>query len=195
MTVKDIIKKSAELLNMKDVLLYLNNVENSPSQETLATVSSLTGLSNLVLNELAVTFVPMTTTETKIVTNGKLNFSSLTKTPYKIISVCDEYGESVFYTLTPTAIKVSLRTVVVTYAYIPSNYGLTDVVGYTESEISSRLISYALCAEYLITVSAFDEAVMWRKRFTEELEALFKASESAEVSAPKTKMMKGRRFI
>ena len=186
MTVKDIIKKSAELLNLKKVSDYLGDENAEGDTETLAAVNKLTGLTNLVLNELSLSYLPMKEREEMTVTDGKISFSSLSKTPYRVLNVFDIYGETAFYTLTSTGVKVSVPKAVIEYAYIPSNYGLSDVVGYTETEISSRLIAYALCAEYLVTVSAFSEAVMWRKRFTEELE---------ELVVPKSRTMKSRRFI
>ena len=186
MTVSDIIKKAATLINLKNVSEYLGGGVVNADEETLATVSKMTSLTNLVLNELSVSYVPMKTTERKIVTDGKVMFSSLTKTPYKILDVFDAYGEKVFYTLYPTYIKTKENEVDIVYAYVPTSYGLSDVVGYSETEVSSRLIAYAVLAEYMLTVSAFDEAIMWRKRFTSELE---------ESVCPTSKNMRRRSFI
>ena len=154
--------------------------------ETLAAVSKLTGLTNLVLNELALSYVPMKVTERKTVTDGKVLFSTFTKTPLKILDVLNVYGESVFYSVSSTHVKVSENEVDIVYSYIPSNYGLGDTVGYKEEEISSRIIAYAVCAEYMLAISDFSGAVMWRKRFTDELENMF---------APKSKKMKRRSFL
>ena len=186
MKVSDIIEKAAELLDLKNVSEYIENDGEGATEETLAAVSKLTNLTNLVMNELSVSYVPMKTTERKTVTDGKVLFSALTKTPYKILDVFDTYGERVFYTLCPTSIGTKENEVDILYSYVPSNYGFTDETGYSESDIPSRLIAYALCAEYMLTVSAFDEAVMWRKRFTEELE---------ESMLPVSKKMKRRSFI
>lgn len=186
MTVNDIIKKAAVLLNLKNVSDYLCGEVNDADEETLGTVSKMTNLTNLVLNELAVSYVPMKTTERKTVSDGKVLFSSLSKTPYKILGVFDTYGEKVFYTLCPTCIKTKENEVDILYSYVPSSYGLSDVVGYSENELSSRLIAYAVIAEYMLTVSAFDEAITWRKRFTLELE---------ESLCPSSKNMKRRSFV
>ena len=185
MTVSDIIKKAAVMLKLKNVSEYLAGGVTA-DEETLSTVGKMTNLVNLVLNELAVSYLPMKATERKTVSGGKVEFSSLSRTPYKILDVFDTYGEKVFYTLCPTYIKTKENAVDILYSYLPTSYGLSDTVGYGENETSPRLIAYALCAEYMLTVSAFDEAIMWRKRFTSELE---------ELVLPKTKKMKGRSFI
>ena len=62
MTVKDIVRLSAIYLNMENVVKYLDGGEDN---DALNGVNTLTVCANIVLNELACTYIPMIKTEPK----------------------------------------------------------------------------------------------------------------------------------
>lgn len=185
MKLKDIMKNAAIYLGLSSVKDYLDNAGNATS-ETLKAVDLLAGLSNLVIAELASTYVPMLFSETVTATGGKIYFSALSKDPVKITSVKDGYGNDTAFKVFPEYVEVKDGVYGITYQYIPSNYAVTDDIGYKDKEVPPSAFSYGLCAEYCITQCRFEEAVAWRKRYIAALE---------KVLTPKNRTMKGREFI
>ena len=71
------------------------------------------------------------------------------------------------------------------YEYAPSNYGINDAVGFN-GKITAALLGYGVAAEYCVTQGRFEEAVLWRKRYTEGVE---------RVVLPKSREIKGRCWL
>ena len=185
MKLKDIVRNSAIYLGLDSVKNYIDNV-GTATAETLKEVDLLTNLANLVIGELASAYVPMLYSETETAESGKIYFSALSKDPVKITAVKDGYGNNADFKIFPEYIAVKDGSYEITYQYIPSNYNLTDDLGYKPQDVPAPAFSYGLCAEYCITRCRFEEAVAWRKRYVAALE---------KVLAPKNRVMKGREFI
>jgi hypothetical protein len=168
MTVKDIVRLSAIYLNMENVVKYLDGGEDN---DALGAVNTLTVCANIVVNELACTYIPMIKTEPVTPKKGRVYFSELTETPLEIISVKDGDNELSF-SFDPEYIVVSSSAKTVSYKYLPPNYGLTDNTGYKETQVPVRVLAYGTVAEYCLTIGAFSESVMWRNRFNEAISAL-----------------------
>lgn len=185
MTIKDIIKTAAVFLNLTDVSEYLGGTVDNPSSATLASVDSLTRLANLVISELAASYTPMTVTETVQTADGKIRFADLTYNITRILSVKNEFGQDAEFKLFPEYIKVFGGEYSVEYEYMPANYGLTDSVGFN-AKITAALLGYGVAAEYCVTQGRFEEAVLWRKRYTFGIE---------RVVLPKSATVKGRCWL
>ena len=171
MTIKDIIKISATYLGKNNVLEYLAE-ENGNYGDAVQQIDNLTRCANLVIGELAASYFPMKKSEIKRTVNGKINFSEFTENIMRVDGVYTENGDKTDYKVKPLAIEVNCSSVIVEYTYLPSNYGLTDVIGYKDSEVNERLIAYGVCSEYSIIERNFDESIMWRNRFNEEIKKL-----------------------
>ncbi|MBQ9514438.1 MAG: hypothetical protein IJR66_05650 [Clostridia bacterium] len=185
MTIKDIIKISATYLGKNNVLGYLS--ENSGNYgDAVMQIDNLTRCANLVIGELSASYFPMIKTENKVAENGKVPFSAFSETVTGIENVYDANGDKISYKVKPLFIEVNCPSVAVEYRYLPSNYGLTDVIGYTEKEVSARLIAYGVCSEYSIIERNFDESIAWRNRFNEEIKKLI---------APKNATAKKRSWV
>ena len=185
MKIRDIMKNAAIYLGLSSVKDYLDNTGNA-NAETLKTVDLMTGLSNLVISELASTYVPMMYSETVTATGGKIYFSALSKDPVKITSVKDGYGVDEKFKVFPEYLEIKNGSYEITYQYLPSNYSISEEIGYKTKDVPPSAFSYGLCAEYCITQCRFEEAVAWRKRYIAALE---------KVLVPKNRLMKGRDFI
>ena len=172
MIIKDILKAACTYLDDLAALNYLNGSDNSPSSATLSRINSLVALAGLVVSELASTYIPMKYKEETAVENGRITFSDLTYNVTRIVSVKDFLGK-VEYEFFPTyiAVKTGAPSCTVEYEYAPSNYGLTDSVGFS-AEVTATLLSYGLCAEFCVKEGRFEEAMMWRKRYSEGVERL-----------------------
>lgn len=184
MTVKEIIKTSATLLGREEVVKYIDGGQGDA--DTLSKVNVLTRLINLVINELAGSFIPMIKSEEISVLNDKIYYKDLSENLLNIVSVTDMHGNEISYEKKHEYIAVNLKNAIVEYEYLPANYGLEDSVGYEENQVSSRVLAYGLAAEFCITEGAFDEAVMWHKRYADGIERL---------CIPSSRSIKGRCFI
>ena len=166
MKLKDIIKLSAGLLGLSDVVTVLEEKAVSTAQIT-ETIERLQNLCNVVTGELSSTYIPLERTDEVRVINKKISMTALQKRPTKIIKVTDAFLKELEFTHDHATIYVDSSIVKVTYKYVAENYKITDDVGYTEQNISKVVLAYGVCAEYCLTERRFDEAVMWHQRFVD----------------------------
>ena len=185
MTIKDLLKTASVFLNLTDATDYLGGSVQTPADGTIATVDLLTRLSNLVIAELASSYIPMSCTETVVAENGRIVFANLTNNATRILSVKNEFGQDAEFKIFPEYAKVFGGTYTVEYEYAPSNYGVNDTVGFN-AKVTAALLGYGVAAEYCITQGRFEEAVLWRKRYTEGVERLV---------LPKSRQLKGRCWL
>lgn len=185
MTIKDIIKTAAVYLNLTDVISYLDGTDATPSSITLSKTDLLTRLSNLTILELAASYVPITFSETVTAADGKIAFSGLTHNVTRILSVKNEFNHDAEFKIYPEYIKVFGGRYTIEYEYAPANYGLTDAVGFN-GKITAALLGYGVAAEFCVTEGRFEEAVLWRKRYTHGVE---------RVALPKSAAIKGRCWL
>lgn len=171
MTVKEIVKTAASLLSREDVVGYLSGETDAAGEDTLPTINTLVTLINLVISELAGTYIPMVKREEVNADGGKVYYTSLKDTPLKIKKVFDNYGKEIFFSDNALYIEVNEKNVVVEYEFVPPNYGLDENIGYTEKDVSVGTLAFGLLAEYSICKCAFDEAVMWHKRYVDGVNA------------------------
>ena len=184
MSIKDIVKNAALLLGRENVVDYFNG--GSANDETLRIVNNMTGLINLVISELACTYIPMVKKEKVNVSRGKVYYKDLTENALQILNVFDERGNEVYYEISAEYLTVSNGTVVVEYEHSPHNYGLDDQIGYDEKTVCANVLAYGLCAEFCISEGRFEQAVMWHKRY---VDALY------EICTPKNTRVKQRRWV
>lgn len=189
MTVKDILKTAATLLNLTDCTEYFSATDAGTnyqiSSDTQAKLDILTRLANLVITELASSFVPMVCAEEVETSDGKIVFSELTHNITRVLSVKNEFGHDAEFRLYPEHLKVFGGTYTVEYEYMPDNYALTDTVGF-DGKITAALLGYGVAAEYCITQGRFEEAVLWRKRYSYGVE---------RAALPKNAAIKGRCWL
>ena len=145
------------------------------SADIYESVNLVVNLTNLVINELACTYFPMVIEEQVSFSNGKAFYKDFSKKVVKILGVNDQYGcslefiDKAEYLYIPSTIN---QTLTVKYQYSPDNYTIMDVVGYSERAISARLIAYGVASEYYIIQSDFEQAVMYHKRYLDEISLL-----------------------
>ena len=185
MTIKEIIKISATLLGREKVIKHLDGASEQDS-ETLTTVDCLTRCANIVISEIAFNYIPMLKEERARVQDGKIIIEDLTEKFAGVENVLSINGTPLKFKTNATHISVNADEVKILYKYIPSNYGLTDTIGYTANQISTVAIAYGVVAEYLLTERAFSESVLWRERFVNTLSL---------VRTPKNKSVKGRAWL
>ena len=186
MLVKDIIKTTSSMLNREDVLDYLNDKTQDVGQDTLPTINLLVNLLNLVVSELAGTFIPMIKSEEIKVNSNKIYYSDLEEKCIKVLCVYDDKGNKLDFEQSVEFIYVNADCAVVEYEFVPPNYDLESQIGYKESDITSSALSYGLASEYCICKGSFEEAVMWHERYVNSI---------YEKRKLKNATIKGRCFI
>lgn len=186
MKIKEVAIAVCTYLNKTEITDYLTEKTETPSADILTQVDILTRLTNLVINELACSYVPMKTRETVSVINGKFLISSLTKRALKILSVMEETGEQKIFMCDGENILTYGDNVEVEYSYLPENYGLDDTIGYGDNDIPLSVLAFGVCAEYCLTEWRFEEAVMWRERYSDALKSF---------TLPTSKTIKGRAWL
>ncbi len=186
MTVKEILINSSTLIGREDVVKYLNGDDDNATEQTLNAVDVMVRLLNLVINELACSFIPMIRLERKTAVNGVINYSDLQFSPLEILKVYDQSGNDRLLSVEHSFARVNGQDVNIEYAYFPPKVSLEDNVGYSEKDLPSRVLSYGLCAEYAISQGCFKDAVMWHDRYADAI---------AEICAPKNAKIKRRNWL
>lgn len=177
MLVKEIIEATASVVGRKDVSEYLS-LGKECSEDTLSTVNKLVGLLNMIIGELAGTFIQMIEREKVTAIGGKIYYTALSYQPIEILKVRLADGTEVEYSQTAEFIKVNSESVIVEYAYLPPSYDVNSKIGSFETDIPKSLLIYGLCAEYSICTGAFDEAVLWHDRYVDAVKDARKVKNS-----------------
>ena len=186
MLVKDIIKNSATLIGREDVVQYIDGNNSMPGEFTTNTVDVMVRLLNLVVNELAGSFVPLVATEWLRATDGKILYQDLSYRVKEVLKVFDVNGDEALISVENTFIKVKSDNVQVEYSFFPDELNLNAEIGYQEKDVPLRVLCYGLLAEYSISQGCFKDAVMWHDRYADEL---------IEYSKPKNAKIKRRDWL
>lgn len=186
MKIKDMIESCAVYLGRQEIIDYFNNCYEYDTTEIESNVNTMIKLSNLVISELSLGYIDLITTEEVVASSGKINYLDLSKTAVKILDVLDYNGNSISFKVKEDHVETSTNARKVKYKYLPPEYQLNDEIGYSENDLSLSTLSYGLCAEFCIVQCRFDEALMWRNRYIQEINKLIK---------PKNCTIKGRIWI
>ena len=164
MTLKDVLKVSAVLLGLDDVVLVLDE-KISEDERTSPIIKRLITVANTVLGELSSSYLPLVYIDEACAYDNAIYLYNLLKKPTKIISVMDYNGNELPFTYDQYGIYVNAEFVQVKYNYVAEVYNIKEEVGFTEKDISQAVLAYGICAEYCLTERRFEEAVMWHQRF------------------------------
>ena len=182
MLVKDIAAQAAFLLGKQEVSDYLKGdsdvTPEYTEQEEKALVkeaNTLLRCYNIVENEIALDYLPLTAEETVTSSTGALPYSSFLHTPVTILSVTDEYGNKLPFTIFPEYVKTHKGTAVITYAYSPRTKAMEDGSEYG-ARVPERLLSYGVACEYCLVSGLYDEALLWDKKYKDALLCAHSAS-------------------
>lgn len=185
MKIKDIIFLAGTYLNREDVLSYLNGDTSNADENLMIQLDTFTRCANIVISELASTYLPLIKSEEFISKNGKVYYKDLTERVLTIKGVYDLSMKERDCSISTEYLKTDLEKGIVRYQYMPSNYGIDDEIGYTEKDVTPRVLCFGVLGEFCLTERRFEESVMWRNRYVEEI---------ANIVVPKNKSIKQRRF-
>lgn len=186
MTINEIVKTAAAYLGDDEVYEYLDESKGDKTADktVLDAVNNYTRCANVVISELAASFIPMIKQEK--INKNKIGFSELSEKILKIISVTDDCERDVAYETTLSEIKCNKNSFTITYSFLPSNYGLTDLCEFSDNKVTAANLGLGVAAEVCLTRRAFDESLIWRKRYSDAI---------TEITVPKSVTAKKRRWI
>lgn len=171
MKVKDIIiMTAAELGLLESVQAHLDGGENSVGARA---AELLLTCFNLVENELALDYLPLLAEDELTSATGAVEYSALEYPVVKVLSVENEWGDSVKFKLFPTYLKTQAGKVKITYTYTPKEKGMDEASDYM-TQVSKRLFVYGMAAEYLLATGQFEEAAAWDRKYKEGIEAAYR---------------------
>lgn len=176
MKVRDVLKYvfvmvgEDELANKIDTITEDELKNATGTEEDFTKINLAVNVVNMIIKELAENYIPQIKDETFTTQNGHIADESYSEMVVKIIDVLAGNGRRVPYVRYYDYIITRKGRVIVRYAYTPKTLSIGDSTGYTEKDISSVAISYGVAADYCLSEGRFDEASMWRKRFSEAVE-------------------------
>lgn len=175
MTIKEIIKQAATLLGRDDLVSFVETPSGQvPNTMYIGEINKTVNLTNMVIKEFALSYVPMKCSETQTAENGKVYYSSLTHKPSKIIKVTNAEDTLTDFALMTEYIDVKDDVVTVEYEFMPPDYAYNDTVDYDSGEVPVYILALGVAAEFCLTINWFSEAVMWHDRYLNEAQKLYK---------------------
>lgn len=168
MTVKEVVLLAATHLGIVDeVESYVENKVGN-GKNTLLLVDCF----NLVENEIALDYLPLYAEEEKQTLTGKIEYSAFQKPVTRVLKVTGADGAYQSYTCFPDCIKTSVGKIKIFYAYSPYKKTIDDCSDY-ETQVSTRLLSYGVAAEYATAMGLYEEASVWDKKYKDALAAAY----------------------
>ena len=165
MLVKEILKISADFLELKNVKKYLNS-EVEISDEIEEEINNLLLGLNMVNNTIAASYIDLNGIK-KIDTNNKvIPFSDISqKSIIEIKSVESIAGNLLGFKIMPDGLLVDTAgSCVVKYTYFPDRLELDSEINYY-LKLNEITVAMGVVGEYLYIKGVLDDAYMWDKRF------------------------------
>ena len=167
MKVKEVVLAAAGLLGIKK---EMEEYVSSTSITAKKKVEEFVDCFNFVENELALNYVPLQTKGTFLVQNGVVGFNLFTQEPARVISVTDENGKKLDYTIFPADIRLpaDVNVAKIEYAFLPKRKTIEDDSDY-QSRVSVALMAYGVAAEYCAMQGLYTEAAFWGQKYKESI--------------------------
>lgn len=166
MLVKDIIKVSAEYLDIKNVVSFLDNkIENN--EEVLQEINTFLLAVNMVNSGIASSYIELVSTkELQPDASNKIQYNNIDeKGVIEIRKVEDKGGRKVNFKVMPGGVLLEDNCLCnIEYSYFPSSVDLEDNIDYY-SKINKYIFAMGVSAEYLYLKGNIDDAYSWDKRF------------------------------
>ncbi len=167
---KDILLKTAELINRDDLIDGLNKNSSENSQSIQNDILRLISYYNYTMETLCENYFNLTHTQELFSNNKKINYLSFSYEPTKIINVCKN-KKPVFFSSYSKHITVPEENVKyeVTYKYLPDRVtNLNEQISFPKG-ISEKIVCYGIASEFLASKNLFTQAEYWNNKFIFEI--------------------------
>ena len=174
MLVKDIIKKACKLINLSDVLEYLNDETGTITQsdEVSEKLDKLLLSVNLTNNTLSSQYFEISDCAVCDNSNGVVSFGNITsKNIVEIKKVTDVENKDIEYKVLSDGVHSAYKSLKIYYTYIPSDVIISDNINYY-LKLSEITFAYGVVSEYLFLIGDLDEASIWDEKFKNILFAI-----------------------
>jgi hypothetical protein len=187
MKVKDILKIAAEMAGEEQLVAFYNQ----EGVEDVATCESSANLMlrcyNMIIEEIALEYLPLRFKEKIQANNGKIYFSELTKKPLSIMNVFNENNEKVPYKFVNDYLAVSSGSFTVEYAYRAEVATAESDCVYEETVIGPYAIAYGMLSQYLLEKGRMSESNLYQEKYLNSV--------WARISERKNLKLPARRWI
>lgn len=170
MTVKEVVAQAMRLVGRDETAERMMNAADLTDEETRLKKTFITYL-NAVLDELARGYFPLTCVEDMSAEDGRFAFQLFTRPPVRIDKV-KSGGRQVGWHICADYLVADAKDVTVYYEYAPPRLVEIDTFGYPAWEVSERLVSYGMAAEYCMVVGDMSAAQRWESKYRSEIELL-----------------------
>lgn len=167
MTIKNVLKLSAELIGRQDIAEYLERGVTEDVTASEEEVSKLLSAYNSALLYAAADFEGLFTS-VRLENVSEVEFACLNERVIAITTVKDDFGNDLPYEIKTDrlVLKGVQPSVIVWYRYLPTDREISDEVDYGYSnKITPRVLAYGTVAEYYLFVGQTVEYKTWREKF------------------------------
>jgi len=170
---QEIIKLSATLLGLDDIIAYLNDTTIPLDDDSKRKMDDLLLYLNYILREITKEYYPLSHEEIVSSDNQcQIFFKNFSKTPIAIKDVKDDSNNSVTFNLYPEFIKIGkpLSRYLVKYNYLlPKITSINDKL-ILPIGLEPFIICYGIASEYTLSKLLYNESEMWESKFKTSLE-------------------------
>ena len=165
MLVKNIIKMSAEYLDLKEVVKYLNN-EIDSTADIADEIANLMLAINMVNNNIASSYIELLAEKKLYVSEDVTQYSAISnRSIIDVKKVLSLSGKKINFKILPEGLKIEFSgDVVIEYSYFPDMLNLADEINYY-LKMNEITFAVGVVAEYLYIKGDVDDAYVWDKRF------------------------------
>lgn len=179
MLVVDVLKMAATQLGFGE---GVEKFLDGKSEEFALECKDLLACYNLVENELALDYFPLTMEETVETDTGAVYYKELSSNAVRVFGVRDEWGNSVKYKIFPEYVLLIPGKWKITYNYAPREKSLADEVE-KNARVSKRTLCYGIAAQYCLLKGDFELAAVWTAKYKEAIAAAFRSGKMRKISS------------
>ena len=171
MKVKEILKMTAEMAGESQLRAYYeqNAVDDVANCEENATL--LLRCYNMIIEELALEYLPLMFKEELQSDNQKIYFSAFTHKPLRILAVYAENGKKVPYRFVNDYLEVENGKLSIEYYYRPNRADEEDEVVYNDTLIGFYTIAYGMLSQYLLERGRVSESNIYQEKYLNAVRA------------------------
>ncbi len=163
-TVREVLGLAAAHAGRGDLESVLSDAGNADTVELLRCY-------NVVENEVALDFYPVSRTQTFTPEKGIVPVTAFERQPVNVLRVTDGKGRRLPFSTAAEFVRTeSGGEVEIEYTYAPEKKKVGENSEFGD-KISARLLSYGVASVYLLSRGSAAEAAEWERRYREALRA------------------------
>lgn len=172
MKVKEIVINAAKILELNDVVDYLNDDTIEVSDDIKNDLAKLLLAVNMTSNMLASEYVELLNSVDVVAENNFIDYSKISDNAIVEIKSVRDYGNNdIDYQKLKNGIVIVGDSARILYSYLPKEFLLEDDL--TEfSNMNAIVFSQGVVSEYLFLKGDLQESYSWDEKFKNSLESL-----------------------